>query len=225
MKKSGIYKITNPKGEIYVGCSKDLDKRKNDYKLFKIKTQPLILESLFTYGWANHIFEILEYTSNLKEREKYWIEKLDSFNNGLNKNRGGGGPSSHTDETKKLISEKGRANVGKRVNSYWKGKEKPLYVIEANRANKGKREHSHWKGKTRSEESRIKMSQSRKGKPLPANNKPILQFDKQGNFIREHPSIEEAARNVNGNPTAINNALRKRGSATSSGYIWKYKMQ
>jgi group I intron endonuclease len=223
MKKSGIYKITNPKGEVYIGCSKDLDRRENNYKLFKVKTQPLILESLYTYGWINHIFEILEYTDNLREREKYWIEKFDSFNNGMNNNRGGGGPEGHTKETRKLISEKSKANPGKRVNSHWKGKPKPLHVIEANKANPGKRKDSHWKGKTRSEESRLKMSQSQKGKPKPLNGVSILQFDKQNNFIQEYPSIEEAARNVNGNPTAINNALRKGENATSAGYIWRYK--
>jgi group I intron endonuclease len=223
MKKSGIYKITNPKGEVYIGCSKDLDKRKNDYKLFKVKTQPLILESLYTYGWVNHIFEILEYTDNLKEREKYWIKKLDSFYNGMNNNRGGGGPETHTEETRKLISEKGKTNKGNRENSHWKGKKySEQHVINLSLSKKGKL--SHWKGKTRSEENKLKISQSKKGKPIPANNKPILQFDKQGNFIQEYPSIEESARSINGNPTAINNALRKGENATSAGYVWKYKI-
>lgn len=223
MKKSGIYKITNPKGEVYIGYSKDLDKRKNNYKLFKVKSQPLILESLYTYGWVNHTFEILEYTINLREREKYWIKKFDSFNKGLNNNRGGGGPETHTEETRKLISEKGKANKGNRENSHWKGKPKPEYVIKSNKANKGKRINSHWKGKIRSEESKLKMSQSKKGKPIPGNNKPIFQFDRQGNFIQEYSSIEEAAKAVKGNPTAINNALRKGGGATSVSYIWRYK--
>jgi group I intron endonuclease len=224
MKKSGIYKITNPKGEVYIGCSKDLYKRENDYKLFKVKTQPLILESLYTYGWISHTFEILEYTIDLREREKYWIKKFDSFNKGLNNNRGGGGPETHTEETRKLISEKGKANKGNRENSHWKGKPKPEYVVQANKANKGKRINSHWKGKTRSEESKLKMSQSKKGKPIPANNKPILQYTYNNQFLQEYPSIEEAARNIGGNPTAINNALRKGENATSAGYIWRYKI-
>jgi group I intron endonuclease len=223
MKKSGIYKITNPKGEVYIGYSKDLDKRKNDYRLLIIKTQPLILNSLYFYGWENHIFEILEYTIDLKKREKYWIEKFNSFNKGLNNNKGGGGPSFHTDKTKELISKKGKLNIGKRKNSHWKGKPKPTSMKEANKANKGKREVSHWKGKTRSEENKLKLSQSKKGKPIPSNNKPILQYTKQGEFIQEHPSIEKAAKNIGGNPTAINNALRKGGEATSASYIWRYK--
>jgi group I intron endonuclease len=222
MKKSGIYKITNPKGKVYIGCSKDLDKRENDYKLFRVKTQPLILESLYTYGWISHTFEILEYTINLRKREKYWIEKFNSFNKGLNNNRGGGGPETHTEETKKLISEKGKINKGNRENSHWKGKKySEQHTANLSLSKKGK--SSHWKGKIRSEENKLKISQSKKGKPIPANNKPILQFDKHLNFIREYPSIEEAAKTVKGNPTAINNSLRKGGESTSASYIWRYK--
>lgn len=222
MKKSGIYKITNPKGKVYIGYSRDLNKRKNNYKLFQVKNQPLILESLYTYGWINHTFEILEYTGNLKEREKYWIEKLDSFNNGLNSNKGGGGPKTHTEETRKLISEKGKINKGNRENSHWKGKKySEQHIINLSFSKKGK--SSHWKGKTRSEENKLKISQSKKGKSIPANNKPILQFDKHFNFIQEYPSIEEAAKIVKGNPTAINNSLRKGGESTSASYIWRYK--
>jgi group I intron endonuclease len=224
MKKSGIYKITNPKGKIYIGYSKDLDKRENDYKFFNIKTQPLILESLYIHGWINHVFEVLEYTDDLREREIYWIEKFDSFNNGLNGNKGGGGPETHTEETRKLISKKGKSNKGKRVHSHWKGKPKPEYIVEANKSNKGKRVYnSHWKGKTRSEETKYKMSQSQKGKPKPLNNKQILQYTKQGEFIQEHPSIEEAAKKINGNPSAISNALKKGEKYSSCGFVWRYK--
>ena len=200
MKKSGIYKITNPKGEVYIGCSKNIHIRWLNYKNgSKTQNQPKIHQSFETYGFENHTFEILENIEDLLiQREKYWIEFYDSCNNGLNSNFGGGGIEAHNENTRKLISKKGKLN-------------------------KGKRKNSHWKGKKRSEESKQKMSQSKKGKPILANNKPILQFDKHYNFIQEHPSIEEAAKSVKGNPTAINNALRKGGGATSSSYIWEYK--
>jgi len=201
MKKSGIYKITNPKGEVYIGCSQNIHIRWMNYKnSSKTVKQPKLNQSFETYGFENHTFEILEgIEDSLAQREKHWIELYNSYGKGLNSNPGGGGVEAHNENTRKLISEKGRLNVGKRKNS-------------------------HWKGKTRSEETKQKMSQSQKGKPKPLNCIPIFQFDKQGNFIQEHPSIEEAARNVNGNPTAINNALRKGENATSAGYIWKYKI-
>ena len=41
----------------------------------------------------------------LRKRERYWITKLDTFNNGLNSNGGGSGCNSHTEESKRKISE------------------------------------------------------------------------------------------------------------------------
>lgn len=201
MKKSGIYKITNPKGEVYIGCSQNIHVRWMNYKnSSKTAKQPKLNQSFEIYGFENHTFEVIEDIEILlAQREKYWIEFYNSYSEGLNSNPGGGGVEAHNENTRKLISEKGKLNVGKRKNS-------------------------HWKGKTRSEENKLKISQSKKGKPIPSNNKPVLQYDKQGNFIQEHPSIEEAARSVGGNPTAINNALRKGENATSVGYIWRYKI-
>jgi group I intron endonuclease len=219
---SGIYKITNPKGEVYIGCSNNLELRKKDYQCLRILNQKLILESIKYYGWENHSFEILEYTEDIINIEKYYIQKYDSFNNGLNSNRGGGGVEKHTEETKNLISKKGKLNKGKRINSHWKDKNKGEEFSEKLSISlKGK--PSHRKGQKLPESHRKKISASLKGKPNPLNNKPILQYDLNGNFIQEHISIEYAAKYVGGNPTAINNALRKGGNATSASYIWRYK--
>jgi group I intron endonuclease len=200
MLKSGIYKITNPIGEIYVGCSHNIHVRWLNYKnSSKTTKQPKLDKSFKTYGFENHTFEIIEDINNLlSHREKYWIEFYNSYKSGLNSNPGGGGVEAHNKNTKKLISEKGKLNIGKRKNS-------------------------HWKGKKRSDKTKIKMSQSKKGKPNPLNAKSILQYDKQGIFIQEYFSIEEAAKHINGNPTAINNALRKGKNYTSCGFIWRYK--
>lgn len=220
--KCGIYKITNPEGKIYIGCSNDLDLREYHYKNLKIPNQRLMLESLLKYGWEQHIWDIIEYTKDLVDREKYYIEFYNTFENGLNLNRGGGGVSTHTKETKQKISERGKTNKGKRANSHWKGKKKGQeFSNKLSMALKG--QPSHWKGKKRGEEFGQLLSQMKKRKPNPLNAKPILQLDLNFNLIKEHPSIKEAAKYVNGNPTAISNALKKGGNATSSSYIWRYK--
>lgn len=200
MKNTGIYKITNPEGKIYVGCSKNISTRwvnyKNDKKIIK---QPKLYQSFEKYGFENHIFEIIENIECLlTNREKYWIKYYNSYIDGLNSNSGGGGVDAHNENTKKLISKKGKLNVGKRKNS-------------------------HWKGKKRSKENCLNISKSKKGIPNYLNAKSVIQYDMMGNQINEHISIEAAAIKVNGNPTAISNALRKGGNASSSGYIWKYK--
>ena len=80
----GIYKITNPKGKIYIGQSINIERRFQDYKNLRCREQRLIFESLAKYGWVNHKFEILEECKNLNEREQYWINKFKSSTKGLN---------------------------------------------------------------------------------------------------------------------------------------------
>ena len=49
----GIYKITSPSGKIYIGQSKDIEKRFKAYKNLKCKGQPYIYRSLLKYGSGN----------------------------------------------------------------------------------------------------------------------------------------------------------------------------
>jgi group I intron endonuclease len=194
--KSGIYKIINPKGEVYIGKTCNFKNRLRTYKLYKLmNNQPKLHASFDLYGFENHTIELI---NEDQSKEKEFIAKYDSYYNGLNGNKGGGGPETHSEESRKKISIAGLKNKGKRVTSHRKGK----------KLNKTHREN---------------ISKANKGVPKTGNNKPILQYDKKGNFITEHPSIEAAAILVKGNPTAINNALRKGGNATSASYIWRYK--
>lgn len=59
------------------------------------------------------------------------------------------------------------------------------------------------------------------GKESP-NHREIVQFDKQGNFIKNWDTITEAAKALNLSVTNINNNLKKR-SKTAGGFIWKHK--
>ena len=81
-----------------------------------------------------------------------------------------------------------------------------------------------------------KISKSLKGKPKPEgfseriskpkvknfNNKIILQFGLDGNFIKEWPSAREVERELKISNSAINCCLKQK-TKTSGGYIWKYK--
>ena len=73
----GIYKITNPKNEIYIGCTTDWGRRINEYKKLKVKGQPKIFSSLIEFGPINHIFEFIEecLVEQLYEREIYFTNK------------------------------------------------------------------------------------------------------------------------------------------------------
>ena len=81
----GIYKITNPKGKVYIGQSINIYGRWEKYKRYytHLSQQPKIYNSLMKYTPTNHEFEILEECSLdlLNERETYWKQLyLNKFN-------------------------------------------------------------------------------------------------------------------------------------------------
>jgi hypothetical protein len=53
-------------------------------------------------------------------------------------------------------------------------------------------------------------------------SKPIDQYDREGKFIREFPSVTEAAKAVGVSPGAISFSMQK-PNRTAAGYIWKLK--
>lgn len=94
----GIYCITNNiNGKKYVGLSKNCYKRWSDHysKSYNSNRKDDIEKALYLamrkYGRENFSFEILEECEEdkLKEREIYWINKLDSYHTGYNETFGG----------------------------------------------------------------------------------------------------------------------------------------
>jgi group I intron endonuclease len=81
----GIYKITNPVGDIYIGKSNNIKKRWSDYSTIT-DTHRKISKSFITYGYINHTFEIIELCNEeqLFIREKYYIELYNAIEIGLN---------------------------------------------------------------------------------------------------------------------------------------------
>lgn len=56
---TGIYKITNHKGSIYIGQAVNIKRRETDYARAGCKSQKKIYSSIKKYGWETHTFEIL----------------------------------------------------------------------------------------------------------------------------------------------------------------------
>ena len=183
----GIYKITNPKGKVYIGQSTDIAKRFRYYRNLHCFPQKKLFNSLKKYGHINHVFEIVEQCliDELNEKEIYYINLFQSFNTlkGLNL-QSGGSNGKHSDETKlkMSISKKGRivseetreklrqANLGKIISPEYRKK-----LSEAN------------KGKVFSNEQRLKMSlaakkrgSNRKGVKLTEEHKAKLSLANKG---------------------------------------------
>ena len=85
-KIAGVYKITNTiTGEFYIGSSNDVKRRWANHKSpsrWKQLPNSKLYKAMAQYGKDKFIFEVIEKTDNLKEREQYWIEQLKpSYNN------------------------------------------------------------------------------------------------------------------------------------------------
>lgn len=71
---TGIYKITNQLGQVYVGQSKDIDNRWRMYRSGLCQSQGKLFKSLITYGHINHVFNVIEQCEDyeLLIREDFW---------------------------------------------------------------------------------------------------------------------------------------------------------
>lgn len=88
----GIYKLTSPLGKVYIGQSKNIKQRLNNYKKLRCKKQPAIYNALIKYGSESFKFEIIEECEKefLNELEQFYIKKFNSLSpNGYNLTTGG----------------------------------------------------------------------------------------------------------------------------------------
>lgn len=145
----GIYKITSPKGKIYIGQSRNIEKRLDTYKKKGAYSQPKLDRSLKKYGFANHICEIVEICNecDLNDRECFYIEHFDVFqtDHGMNC-RSGGAFGRHSEYSKELNRI---AHLGKKQTPEQKAKR-----IES---------MAKFKGKKRDPSIGKKISEAKKG--------------------------------------------------------------
>ena len=146
-KRTGfIYCIKNKiNGKRYTGQTVDIKMRWRSHRsrLNKNKHGNYILQNEWNeYGENNFKFKIIQDEINaddLNKKEKFYINKFDSFESGYNLNTGGGNNFNVSDDVRKRI----RKNHAK----YWQGtksEENPFY------------------GQKHSKESKIKMSKRKK---------------------------------------------------------------
>jgi group I intron endonuclease len=253
----GIYKITNPKGKIYIGQSTDIEYRFYGYKkIIRCKSQKKLYNSLIKYGVENHIFSIIEEceVEVMNERERYWQDYFNVIKKGLNLKLTGYDDKmvSLSDETKEKIKQ----GLKKYFNNLTEEEKNKIYGKSSllRKGKPGNRKGSKLtdeqrkkiglslKGHKVSDETKEKIklsmigrtitwgdkiSEKLKGKPNLKNrgrgNKPIIQFDKKNNQIKEWNSISEASKETKISFNSISNNLVGR-CKSAGGFIWKYKM-
>lgn len=174
-----VYKHTAPNGKVYVGITAQTNVNRRWQNGRGYRAQELFSRAIAKYGWKNIKHEIL-YTGLTKEeaetKEIELIAKHKSNNPlyGYNIENGGNCTGTHSEETKKKISESQRGEknhmYGKHSWSY--GKKQSAEAIEKNRlGHLG--QQSYWKGKhlpkkaieklrkPKSEEHKRKLSESK----------------------------------------------------------------
>ena len=192
MQKGIIYIYTSPSGKQYVGQTIDEEGRKWDHKNQTIKIKSKFANAIKKYGLDNFKYEIL-FKCNSKSKARLKII-LNNMEKYFIKKY-------NTYEFGYNCTKGGDGNLGRICSEETK--------IKISIANKGKK---------RSIESKLKMSISQIGKSC----KSVLQFSKDGIFIKEYNSIKDANNELNISSGSISRCCLGKAK-TVAGYIWKYK--
>jgi group I intron endonuclease len=184
--KSGIYEILNTEnGKRYIGQSMDLDSRKAGH-LSRIKGKCHGNRHLRFASESTHhsvfVFKVLEEVSQsmLNDREIFWISKFNSTDDKYGYNFQSGGTENNfiSDETRILLSEKGKGRiVGLKtriaISKSLKGVKHSLAAIEKTRlANKGIK---------RTEEFKKKLAAMNVGRIAPESFRNLMSKIHKGN--------------------------------------------
>lgn len=168
-----IYKLTSPSNKIYIGQSINLEKRLSKYKNVYCEGQPKLCNSLKKYGFDNHTFLIIEtiesndIKSKLNEREIFWIEYYNSYNDGLNCNKGGKGNVGViiSNETRKKYSLNRKGKQKPNITSFKKGNLHPFFGKKRIHSEETKQKISLGNiGKKHTDESKRKIGEASKGR-------------------------------------------------------------
>ena len=189
----------------YIGKAIDFKNRLNEH----IRRNELVIDkALNKYGINNFKFYIIEYNLTVEElnsKETYYIEYYKTnikYKEGYNVAQGGDGGN-----TQEGWSEARKEEFKNKMSEVTKGSKNGMY------------------GKHPTEEQRRRMSEAHKGKQMGSEHPQataVLQYDLQGNFIKEWSCIKEASDFYNVHHTAIINNCKGRNK-TCVNSIWRYK--
>jgi len=168
----GIYKITNPKGKVYIGQSRNIKKRFNSYKNIHCRYQIKLKNSLIKYGSENHKFEVIEECDFmvLNIRERYWQD----FYKCIDRDYGLNLILTQTEERPRVLSEETRRRMS---------------IASVRPMSKETKDKIRDSKKNMSDELRKRFSDANKGVPKSEEHKKKLRLSKLGKKTR--PKTDE----------------------------------
>lgn len=198
-----VYKIVNPAGAIYIGSTKSFNKRISFYKRLDCIKQTKVYESLIKYGYESHVIEII-CTAPYNELEKKERE-LGIFYNALDAEMGLNCILPGSGDMKCLQSEEYKERFRKKCELQIANQ---LSGLTKEKMSKNSKRHKP------SEETKLKSKTKL--------SRPIIQFDKNGNYINEFESTIDASVYTGIGRSSIKENLNNR-SNSAGGFIWKFK--
>jgi group I intron endonuclease len=226
-----IYKTTNLiNGKIYIGQ----DSFNNpEYYGSGLKLKRSILK----YGKENFVKEIIDTAdskSELNEKEKFWIKKLNSQDPKIGYNITEGGTGGDT-----LSNHPNIIEIGEKIRIRISGEKNGFHNKKHSEESKQKmKDHSYWKGrdginlgKTKSQETVEKHRQKLIGKKLSkdackniadGHKIKVCMYDLDWNFIKIYDSINEAADENNLHNSNISRACKSK-SGKCGKFKWRYE--
>jgi len=232
-----IYKITNKiNGKIYVG--------KNITNDVSYMGSGIILErAKKKYGVNNFVKEIIEKClseEKLNEREKYWIEQLQSTNRNIGYNIAEGGNGGNTRKgynDDELLEYSNNISNGLKISKkYKKSVENKKGIKNPKHSDKMKELYKEGKLKIGvytpkiTDSTKLKISQKNKGKKRSndvrikidkSKFKKVYKFDLNMVFIEEYESIGIASKKNNINRCCISDVCNG-NQKTAGGYKWSF---
>lgn len=215
-----VYKHTNKiNGKCYIGITYYKNPRYRwgkDGKGYNQKGQHKFWSAICKYGWDNFTHEIIEdgiTTPELaNEREIYYIDLYDSFYHGYNATKGGSGATGHivSEEARKINGEKHKGNKNM-LGKHHSEEQKKKWSLER----KGK----HNSPATEFKKGSVSWSKGRNGE----FGKSVLQYNSNGNFIKEWPNIYTVVNFFNCNSETCIRQCCKGNRKRYKGYIWRFK--
>ena len=251
-----IYKATNIKnGKMYVGQTVNFNRRKNDHLNYARKgVEQAFYRAIRKYGEESFVWEIIDHAiseDELNQKEVYWIDKLKSYtkspdSHGYNMTKGGDGISgfNHREESKakmskakigKTFSEEHRKNMSESHMGKYTGEENHMFgrfgeqhhLFGTNLSDETKKKISESKkGKLLSEEVKKKISEGLKNNDTSGKNnsmaKSVVQLSLNGEFIARYDTLLEAKLSIDGDSSCISRCCKGKVK-THKGFKWMYE--
>lgn len=203
-----VYKATSKTThKVYIGITTNsLQHRMDQHKKAAEEGKPYHFYcAIRKYGFDDFNFEIIEDgitdIEKLKEREQYWIQYYNSYEDGYNSTRGGEGVITRDDEwILKLFMEGKSVKEIQDITGYERS---TIY--------------RSFKAQDLSEENRTRNNLKVQQRCSMA----VLQYDLDGNLIREWPSATSVQEE--GYSQAMVSKVCRQEQITAHDFLWKYK--